>query len=220
MKRLFALLLTITLAVSFCACGQDSDYYDQFKTPENGIFNAPNKFYAEWDIQSVRDISIQLDGHYSMPVYMLETQEELLHLKEIVGLDVIGNERSDSEDCDICPYSTPCEHYKYGKQFFENYVLLVGWHQYAGVILGEHVQADSNGDTSVPDAEGSEEPQSESVSVATYEITPDGSLVVYLEGQAADSSNTAQQWVLVSVPKSVIADCDSIAFLVELPTAE
>ncbi len=269
MKKYSALLLIAAFALTLIACGPGYDS-TTYAGPKNGIFDAPDEFYLEWDIPSVRDISVEKDGHYSMPVYMFETYEEFLHLKDIVGMYEIGSEIDNKDYCYICQTDEPCSHDRYNEDFFEDYTLLIGWHQYAGVILGEHVQEDDNnadappstdgetdgesttpdteGDNTEPDAEGgntdpdieaqnkseNEAPSesseqtpdetpdnipSKNVSVAKYEIAPDGSLVVYLQGARA-KGETPQQWILVAVPKNVMADCDSIAFLVKLPEAE
>lgn len=228
MKKYLALFLVITLSISFFACGDNSD--KQFGTPKNGIFDAPDEFYLDWDIPSVRDISVEKEGNYSMPVYMFETLEELQHLKDIVGMSEIGSEINNTDYCEICYSNDPCQHDKYNDEFFENYTLLIGWHQYAGVYIGEHIQQNPQNKDNFDDeinnedsAEPTEDPQedlSTTVSIATYEIAPDGALVVYLQGQKADSSATTQQWVLVAVPKNIIAECDSIAFFVSLPEEE
>lgn len=285
MKKYSALLLIAAFALTLIACGPD--YVSTTYTgPKNGIFDAPDEFYLEWDIPSVRDISVEKDGYYSMPVYMFETYEEFLHLKDIVGMYEIGSEIDSKDYCYICQTDAPCSHDRYNEDFFEDYTLLIGWHQYAGVILGEHIQEDdssidetpstkgetdgesttpdiedeTNGEGTTPDSESenaepdveaqsdnggeapSESPEqtpdetpeeipeetpeetpentpSKNASVAKYEIAPDGSLVVYLQGARAEGE-TPQQWILVAVPKNVMADCDSIAFLVKLPEEE
>lgn len=272
MKKYSALLLIAAFALTLIACGPGY-VSTTYAGPKNGIFNAPDEFYLEWDIPSVRDISVEKDGHYSMPVYMFETYEEFLHLKDIVGMYDIGSEIDNKDYCRICQTDAPCSHDRYNEDFFEDYTLLIGWHQYSGVILGEHIQEDdgntdetpstegeTDGEGTTPDAEGekaepdveaqsdnegeapSESPEqtpdetpeeipeetpeetpentpSKNVSVAKYEIAPDGSLVVYLQGARAEGE-TPQQWILVAVPKNVMADCDSIAFLVKLPEEE
>ena len=231
MKKCLAILLTAILAISFISCGIDNSY--KYPAPENGIFNAPQTFYFEWDIPSVRDVSAEKEGHYSMPVYMFETYEELLHLKEIVGMDEIGNEINNDSYCEICPTSAPCSHDKYDKEFFEHYTLLIGWHQYAGVVLGEHVQHTPDDSTNQDEitedvtenadnesTDNAESDSESSVAVAKYEIAPDGSLTVFLQGQKSESNDTPQQWVLVAVPKDTMQNCDSIAFFVVLPTEE
>ena len=221
MKKCLAIILTAILTLSFLSCGMDHSY--QYPAPENGIFNAPKQFYFEWDIPSVRDISAEKEGHYSMPVYMFDTYEELLHLKEIVGMDEIGNEIDNDEYCELCATSDPCSHDKYDKEFFEHYTLLIGWHQYAGVVLGEHVQhtpEDSQDKTTDDATESTETDPESSVAVAKYEVAPDGSLTVFLQGQRSESNDTTQQWVLVAVPKDTMQNCDSIAFFVSLPTEE
>ena len=239
MKKHLIILLTIFVALSLFAC-YGINHYDSYATPENGIFYAPDVFYLDWDIPSVRDISVSQEGQYSMPVYKFETYDELLHLKDIVGMDLIGNESQNTDYCSECSTSLPCAHDLYNEEFFEHYTLLIGWHQYAGVIIAEHSdesfnQEDSNEVTNESDGEIDNEVENEtpdsspneienntestttdSVSVAKYVIGHDGSLVVYLQGKKSDS-NATQQWVLVAVPKSVMADCDSIVFFVELP---
>ena len=78
--------------------GYDSRPYDEtIAMPRNGIFAAPDTFYHEWDIPSVRDVSVSEEGYYSMPVYRFDTYSELLHLKDIVGIEAAVN----SEMCDF-----------------------------------------------------------------------------------------------------------------------
>ena len=133
MKKSLAIALIAIFVLSLFACGGNE--YEKFGTPKNGIFDAPDEFYLEWDIASVRDVSVEKEGHYSMPVYMFETYEELQHLKEIVGMDEIGSEIDNTDYCDICYSYSTCKHDKYNEEFFEKFTLLIGWHQYAGVII-------------------------------------------------------------------------------------
>ena len=155
-----------------------------------------------------------------MPVYMFETYQQLLHLKEIIGMNDIGNEMGNLGYCNVCNSEVHYDDHKYNKQFFENYTLLIGWHQYDGVVLGKHIQQNPDEDPT-PNSESTPTESNKNVYIATYEISPDGSLVVNLQGEKANSDTaTKQQWVLVAVPKNVIADCDSIAFFVQLPTEE
>ena len=218
MKKYLSLFFILAITLSLFACASDSAII--FPIPDNGIFDAPEKFYYKWDIPNVRDASLQKDGYYSMPVYMFETYQQLLHLKEITGMNDIGNEMDNLGYCNVCLSQTHYDDHKYNKEFFDNYTLLIGWHQYDGVVLGTHVQQNSN-DNAAPDSEGNNTNNTENnknVYIATYEIGADGSLVVYLQGEKASSdTNTKQQWVLVAVPKNVIADCNSIAFFVQLP---
>lgn len=254
MKKYLSLILIGAFALSLIACGVVNTTYHYYGTPKNGIFDAPDEFYLEWDIPSVRDISVSKEGHYSMPVYMFETFEELAHLKEIIAMYEIGSEINSTDYCELCYSSDPCSHDKYNEEFFEHYTLLIGWHQYVGVVIGEHIEEkpeekpapDVNGEEENPntdgeeaspegedipdvqaqieDEEGNELPEEEipdnatdkTVFVAKYEIGADGSLTVFLQGERAEGE-AAQQWVLVAVPKNVIADCDSIAFFVKLP---
>ena len=265
MRKFSAILLIVSLTLSLIACG-DISTTTRGGTPKNGIFNAPDEFYLEWDIPSVRDGSVEKEGYYNMPVYMIETYEELLHFKDIVGMNKIGSEINNTDYCKICYTDEPCSHDLYNEEFFENYTLLIGWHQYAGVILGEHVQKeeledqkDSNTEDetevdieiegTIPDGEiednesnavdeteeappkdtsdesddevqdeilGEESEIPSNVSIAEYKILPNGSLQVYLQGEKSEVG-APQQWVLVAVPKNVMADCDSIAFFVKLP---
>jgi hypothetical protein len=236
MKKYLIFTLLITLLFSLVACSSNPSYIHG--TPKNAIFNAPDEFYLEWDIPSVRDIKVSKEGHYSMPVYMFETYDELLHLKEIVGMQLIGSEIDNTDYCPICYSSEECEHDFYNEQFFEKYTLLIGWCQYAGIVIPDHVDqstqnpsadepidepedapSDNTSDDTLNGGEHVEDipsdPQNEPI-VAEYKIAPDGALTVYLKGEKSETDAT-KQWIFVSVPKSVMADCDSIAFLVELP---
>lgn len=243
MKR-FSTIFLVIISILLVACGP-SDYGYDHPSPNNGIFTAPDEFYLDWDIPSVRDSSLVRDGHYSMPVYKFETLEELMHLKEIVGMDEIGSEINNTDYCNTCQSDAPCEHDYYNEAFFEYYTLLIGWHQYEGVTIVTSIQDkseensadDSDENTegdSLPEAGIEDEAQTDvgnetpntpeerpvsTKDVAKYEKTGDGTIMVYLNGEKAEGDCT-QQWVFVAVPKSVMADCDSIAFFVELPTEE
>ena len=215
MRKFLVCLILAASVLSLFACG---GFETNEGTPQNGIFVAPDNFFLDWDIPSVRDISVTKEGHYSMPVYKFETYEELMHLKEIVARGSIGGES----------YSR-----KYNEEFFEKYTLLIGWHQYSGVVISEHVdyipEQDSEQfpETEAPEASDGEQqeetpeatPNTSSGSVATYEITYDGSLVVNLQGEKSQTDDYGQ-WVFVAVPKDVMANCDSIVFFVKLPEEE
>lgn len=213
MKKILVLLFV--LCVLLTACG--GDYDNGPSCPQNGIFDAPGEFYLEWDIPSIRDISVSKDGFYSMPVYRFETLDELMHLKEIVGAEKIGNEGK-SFYCYHCGTEEPCPHEEYNEDFFEYYDLLVGWHQYAGVVIPTHHKVINQGDTDKETQENEEEPIENPI-VARYEIKYDGSIVVSLQGESSQAE-TNGQWILVAVPKKTMADCDSVVFLVELPETE
>ena len=220
MKKFLVLFFSICLLLTSCAASHDP-YDESPECVENGIFDAPTDFYLEWDIRSVRDISVSKDGFYSMPVYQFETLNEFLHLKEIVGLNKIGNENN-TDYCYTCGTDEPCTHDEYNEEFFEYYTLLIGWHQYAGVEIPTHTKIEErdavNDSDSEDDGETTEETK-ENVGqpiVAQYSISYDGSLAVYLQGERTDAESKGQ-WIFVAVPKYVMADCDSIAFLVELP---
>ena len=207
MKRFLALLLFASVLLTFASCGSsDQEYYASTPRPDNGIFAAPETFYREWDIPSVRDVSVVEEGYYSMPIYRIDTYAELLHLKDIVGMDLIGNEVENEDFCETCQTSKICAHKQYTEEFFNNYSLLIGWCQYKGLILPEHVEA-ASGDVEAIKAE--------------YEITRDGDLVVNLIGENADFEIELveeQQWILVAVPKYKVNTCNKITFLVKLPT--
>lgn len=207
MKKHLVLISTLLLIIesafvllTFSACSPWHNYDVQI--PSNGIFEAPKNFYLEWDIPSVRDITVKQDGYYSMPVYKFSTYEEFIHLKDIVGMRSIGSEVNNTEYCEVCKSSVTCIHDRYNEEFFKEYILLIGWHQYAGVVIPEHVQQGTEGAESAKN-------------VATYTIDYNGSLVVYLKGVEADTTETTGQWIFVAVHKSQIKN--SIAFLVELP---
>ncbi|MBO5715650.1 MAG: hypothetical protein J6S23_04560 [Clostridia bacterium] len=218
MKKFLVLFFTVCLFLTACGMSTDGEY----AAPENGIFNAPTEFYLEWDIPSVRDISVVKDGCYSMPVYKFETLDELLHLKDIVGMEKIGNEINNTDYCYACGTEETCKHDEYNEEFFEYYTLLVGWHQYAGVVIPTHTKVeerdalnDTEGETEGEIGDETQDNNGTPV-VAKYEIGYDGSITVYLQGASAEGE-TQGQWILVAVPKKTMADCDSIAFLVELP---
>ena len=220
MKKYLILILLLSSVLLINSCGTSSYYADGNKVelnlpqaPENGIFDAPEEFYLEWDIQSVRDIYITNDGCYSMPVYRIDTYAELLHLKEIVGMTKIGNEIDNTDYCKTCDSEEPCSHDEYNEAFFENYTLLIGWHQYVGVVIPDHVEEnDGNG------ADAEEENYENTIkNVARYDINYDGTLIVYLQGSASDVEETSGQWIFVAVPKSIMAGHSRVAFLVQLP---
>ena len=208
MKKYLVFILLATLVLLLTACSADINNNIIHGTPRNGVFDAPKDFYLDWDIESVRDNSAKKDGHYSMPVYMFETYDEYLHLLEIVGMDEIGAEIDNTDYCPVCDSSEPCDHDKYNEKFFESYTLLVGWHQYSGVVISNHDKVDDIDDPQIED-------ESAHI-VAKYQFTRNGELVVYLQGEKSDNDE-AQQWVLVAVPKKNMTDCESIAFFVELP---
>lgn len=206
MKRFLALALVVAILLAFISCGaQDKKYYAETPRPDNGIFDAPETFYRDWDIPSVRDASIVEEGYYSMPVYRIDTYAELLHLKDIVGMDLIGNEVENEDFCETCQTAKICAHKQYTEEFFNNYSLLIGWCQYKGLILPEHVET-ASGDVQAIKAE--------------YTVTRDGDLVVNLIGENADPETELtdeQQWILVAVPKYKVDSCNKITFLVKLP---
>jgi hypothetical protein len=140
-----------------------------------------------------------------MPIYRFDTYEELLHLKEIVGMSKIGNEIDNKDYCRTCESDLTCSHDEYNEAFFENYSLLIGWHQYAGVVIPEHVQQDS------------EEAANTTTNVATYTLRYSGTLEVNLIGVASETEETAGQWILVAVPKSILQGRNNITFFVKLP---
>ena len=221
MKRFLALFLVL-ISILLVACGP-ADYGYDYPSPNNGIFTAPSEFRLDWDIPSVRDSSLSKEGHYSMPVYKFETLEELMHLKDIVGMDEIGSEIDNTDYCSSCGSDEPCQHDYYNEAFFEYYTLLIGWHQYEGVSIVTVAKNETEGETE-PETDGEGEiqdaPKRNSTNdVAKYERPNGDTIVVYLKGERAEG-DTAQQWVFVAVPKSVMADCDSIAFFVELPAQE
>ena len=208
MKRFLVFLLVAAALFAYTSCDSynyDREYYVETPRPENGIFAAPTVFNSEWDIPSVRDDSVAKDGYYSMPVYRIDTYGELLHLKmDIVDMYFIGNEVENDDFCAKCQTSKICAHKQYNLEFFENYSLLIGWCQYKGLILPEHVET-ANGDTKAVKAD--------------WSVTTNGDLLVSLIGEYADSELVdEQQWVLVAVPKYKIASCNKITFLVKLPT--
>lgn len=210
MKKSLSLIFVFIFVFAFVSCGptpNDTIYY--YGTPKNGVYDAPEEFLLDWDIASVRDNSVTKDGYYSMPIYMFETYEEFLHLKDIVGMDEIGGEIDSTDYCSICGSDEPCDHDKYNEKYFENYTLLVGWHQYSGVVITNHDSVANNKESSDENDNGT--------IVAKYELSKNGDLVVYLHGALAVDGDAEQQWVLVSVPKNKMAECDSIAFLVQLP---
>ena len=210
MRKFLVLVLIAATLLSFTSCNAseyDQKYYAETPKPQNGIFAAPETFYRDWDIPSVRDVSVTKEGYYSMPVYRIDSYAELLHLKDIVGMNLIGNEVDNQEYCSTCQTSKICAHKQYTEEFFKNYALLIGWCQYKGLILPEHVE-NAGGNTQGIKAE--------------YTVTRDGDLVVELVGMNSDSQielENEQQWVLVAVPKYKVDTCDSITFLVKLPGA-
>ena len=216
MKKCLVILFALCVLLTACGGG-----YDNGPTcPQNGIFDAPGEFYLEWDIPSIRDISVSKEGYYSMPVYQFETLEELLHLKDIVGMEKIGNE-GESFYCYACGTEDPCPHEEYSEEFFEYYDLLIGWHQYAGVVIPMHTGVVNEGEVD-EESQETEETEEEPIGnpvVAKYEIKYDGSIVVSLQGERAEGEANGQ-WILVAVPKNRMADCDSVTFLVSLPEEE
>ena len=103
MKKSLSLIFVFIFVFAFVSCGpspSDTIYY--YGTPKNGVYDAPEEFLLDWDIASVRDNSVTKDGYYSMPIYMFETYEEFLHLKDIVGMDEIGGEIDSTDYCSIC----------------------------------------------------------------------------------------------------------------------
>ena len=208
MKKFLCLILVLATLLCFASCnGYDSPRYDEtIAMPQNGIFAAPDTFYHEWDIPSVRDVSVSQEGYYSMPVYRFDSYAELLHLKDIVGMDLIGNEVSNDSYCYTCGTYKTCAHDQYNESFFQNYSLLIGWCQYSGLILPEYVEGG--------DYDGYKK-------IANYTISRDCDLVVYLNAENSDATlENAPQWILVAVPKNKIKTCNSITFLVKLPTEE
>lgn len=215
MKKILAFLLVAAALFAYTSCGgyesdykPDVDYYENTPRPENGIFPAPDTFSREWDIPSVRNDSEVKDGYYSMPVYRIDTYGDLLHLKDIVGVYYIGNEVKEEDNyyCEACKTSTICAHKQYNEEFFANYSLLIGWCQYKGLVLPEHV-VNNNGETQA--------------AIAKYQITRDGDLYVELDGEFSDSESAgAGQWVLVAVPKYKMHDNSKITVLVKLPVED
>lgn len=208
MKKLLLLGWVIIALMMFSACNSQESPYGEYKyaSPENGVFEAPDEFYLEWDIPSVRNIFITREGYYSLPIYRFDTHSDLLHLKEIVGMELIGAEVKNYEYCSSCGTVKSCAHEMYNEAFFDNYSLLIGWCQYDGLVLLEnYIDEDGNlrGD------------------LVDYELGYDGSLVVTLQGFAEDLDEyDHQQWIMVAVPKDIIKDCESITFLVKLPNAQ
>mgnify|MGYP003308474299 CR=1 FL=1 len=212
MKRILALILILTAVFTLFACGMydvDGQKVDINlpQAPINGIFDAPEEFYLEWDIPSIRNASTKKDGYYSMPVFRFDTYEELLHLKEIVGMVKIGNEIDNTDYCATCKSDATCSHDEYNEAFFENYTLLIGWHQYAGVVIPEHVEEGTEG-------------EGEAKNVARYTFAYSGSLEVNLIGVESDAEETAGQWILVAVPKTLLSGHRNVSFFVKLPTQE
>ena len=203
MKKLLVFALLATIVLTLCACsGHDTKQSANNQVelaPKNGVFNAPDTFFGEWDIPSIRDISKHQEGFYSMPVYRIDTYAELLHLKNIVGMDLIGNEELNSDYCSKCGTSKSCAHEMYNEEFFKGASLLIGWHQYEGVVIPNFYN-DIN-------------------TFAYCQVAHDGSITVELIGIPAEmQEGTNQQWILAAVPKETIQECESIVFLVELPT--
>ena len=203
MKKLLVFTLLATMILTLCACGGSphphSDNNQVELAPKNGVFDAPDTFFGEWDIPSIRDISKHKEGFYSMPVYRIDTYAELLHLKNIVGMDLIGNEELNSDYCSRCGTSKSCAHEMYNEEFFKEASLLIGWHQYEGVVIPNLYNDNKE--------------------FAYCNVAHDGSITVELNGIPAEmQEGTNQQWILAAVPKETIQECESIVFLVELPT--
>lgn len=204
MKKLLVSVLLAAMILTLCACGGDEKVQSidiQVElAPQNGVFNAPDTFLEDWDIPSIRDVSKSQEGYYSMPVYLINTYEELLHLKNIVGMELIGNEVLNSEYCDECETNNSCAHELYNEAFFEYASLLIGWHQYEGVVI--------------PDV------YNEYNALVKCNVDYNGDISVELIGVPSKTQEgTAQQWILAAVPKYKMKDCDSIVFLVKLPTS-
>ena len=207
MKKILCLILVLATLLCFASCAAESSPYDEsIAMPQNGIFVAPDTFYHEWDIPSVRDASVSKEGYYSMPVYRFNTYAELLHLKDIVGMNLIGNEVSNDSYCYTCGTYKTCAHDQYNEDFFKNYSLLIGWCQYSGLILPQYVEGGNY--------DGYKK-------TANYTISRDGDLVVYLNAENFDATlENVPQWILVAVPKNQISTCNSITFLVKLPVEQ
>lgn len=207
MKKLLLLVLAVVALMMFSSCAASESPYDEkdiWASPENGIYQAPDTFYLEWDIPTVRDIFRTPEGTYNLPIYRFDTYAEFLHLKEIVGAELLGGEVKNEDYCYKCGTVKSCAHELYNEEFFEYNTLLIAWFQYDGVMLPETL-VDENGEL-IPDF---------------VNFDTDHSLRIYLEGYCVENGEQYYaQWIFVAVPKPRMEDFDTVTIMVDFPKSQ
>lgn len=139
MNRLIGLIILTVCLFMFVGCaaedsnglasidGTPQEYFVVYHQPENEITDAPKTLLADWDIKSIRDPYMDTShdeesDDYSMPVFRFDTYDEFLHLKTIIGTDVIP-----TKDPIVDEDWHRVEYFDYKGGTFDKYTLLLGW---------------------------------------------------------------------------------------------